>query len=123
MAGEGYQSAFRNPLSAIGMSGSSDGKPGRPSLVGEVLNRYLSRSGLAAKVEAASVIPEWEDRVGPQIAAVTTPLRVSEGTLFVGVATSAWLMELNLMKDELMRRINAGKKDGRIRQIVLVMNS
>jgi hypothetical protein len=31
-------------------------------------------------------------------------------------------MELDKMKDALLRRLNAGKKDGRIRQIVLVMN-
>jgi predicted nucleic acid-binding Zn ribbon protein len=105
------------------MTRSKDAKPGQPSLVGDVMNRYLARSGLAPKVEAASVIPEWEERVGPQIAAVTTPLRVSEGTLFVGVATSAWLMELNLMKEELLRRLNAGKRAGKIRQIVLVMAS
>jgi hypothetical protein len=37
------------------------------------------------------------------------------------VATSAWLMELNLMKGELMRRINAGRKEGRIRAIVFVI--
>jgi predicted nucleic acid-binding Zn ribbon protein len=104
------------------MTKPRDRKPGQPSLVGDVLSRYLSRSGMAPKVEAASVIPEWEERVGPQIAAVTTPLRVSEGTLFVGVSTSAWLMELDKMKDALLRRLNAGKKDGRIRQIVLVMN-
>jgi predicted nucleic acid-binding Zn ribbon protein len=72
-------------------------------------------------VEAASVLTDWAERVGPQIAAVTEPLRVSEGTLFVAVSTSPWMMELNLMKAELMRHVNAGKKEGRIEQIVFVM--
>lgn len=91
--------------------------------MGDVLSRFLNRSGLAAKVEAASVVPEWPNLVGPQIAAVTEPLRVSEGTLFVAVDTSAWIMELNLMKGELMRHLNAGKRAGRIEQIVFVMRS
>jgi len=95
---------------------------GKPQMVGDLLTRFLEKSGLAAKVEAASVVPEWESLVGPQIAAVTTPQRVSEGVLFVAVATSAWMMELNLMKAELMRRLNAGKGAGRIRQIVFVMD-
>ena len=86
-----------------------------------MLARFLSRSGLAPKVEAAGVLTEWPARVGPQIAGVTEPLRVSEGTLFVAVATSAWMMELNLLKSELLRRINAGKREGRIEQIVFVM--
>jgi predicted nucleic acid-binding Zn ribbon protein len=88
-----------------------------------VVAKFLARSGLAAKVEAASVVPEWENLVGPQIAAVTEPLRVSEGALFVAVSTSAWMMELTLMKGELMARLNAGKRQGRIQQIVFVMGS
>ncbi|CAN5680294.1 hypothetical protein BH23GEM3_BH23GEM3_06960 [soil metagenome] len=91
--------------------------------MGDVLSRFLNRSGLAAKVEAASVVPEWPRLVGPQIAAVTEPIRVSDGTLFVAVNTSAWIMELNLMKGELMRYLNAGKRAGRIEQIVFVMRS
>lgn len=89
-----------------------------------MLARFLDRSGLAPRVEAAAVIPEWADRVGPAIAAVTEPLRVSDGTLMVAVSTSAWMMELNLMKAELMRHLNAGKAPsaaGRIEQIVFVM--
>lgn len=93
----------------------------RPQLVGELVSRYLDRKGLTAKVEAASVVPEWDTLVGPGIAAVTRPIRVSDGTLIVGVATSAWMMELNLMKAELMRRLNAGKRAGRIEQVVFVM--
>ena len=100
-----------------------DPKAGKPQLVGDLLSRVLNRKGLGAKLEAASVIPEWESLVGPQIAAVTRPQRVSEGVLFVGVANSPWMMELNLMKAELMRRLNAGKGDGRIKQIVFVMGT
>ena len=86
-----------------------------------MLARFLDRAGLSAKVEAASALTDWAPRVGPQIAAVTEALRVSEGTLFVAVSTSAWLMELNLMKGDLMRHLNAGKTDGKVRQIVFVM--
>jgi predicted nucleic acid-binding Zn ribbon protein len=94
---------------------------GQPQQVGDLLAKYLNRSGLAPKVEAASVLGEWADRVGPQIAAVTQPLRVNEGTLFVAVSTSAWMMELNLMKGELMRHLNAGKGKGKLQQLVFVM--
>jgi predicted nucleic acid-binding Zn ribbon protein len=96
---------------------------GIPQLVGDVLAGFLNRAGLEAKVEAASVLSEWAERVGPQIAAVTEPLRVSEGTLFVAVATSPWMMELTLMKADILRRLNAGKKEGKIEQIVFVMGS
>ena len=95
---------------------------GIPQLVGDVLARFLDRSGLEPRVEAAAALSEWGSRVGPQIAAVTRPLRVSESTLFVAVSTSPWMMELNLMKGDLLRHLNAGKKKGRIEQIVFVMD-
>lgn len=103
------------------MSRSREPRPDRLQLVGELIPRFLQKKGLAAKVEAASVVPEWEELVGPGIAAVTHPIRVSDGTLVVAVSTSAWMMELSLMKGDLMRRLNAGKRDGRIEQLVFVM--
>jgi predicted nucleic acid-binding Zn ribbon protein len=99
-----------------------DPQAGRPQLVGDLVSRFLQRAGLSARVEAASILTEWSDLVGPQIAAVTRAQRLSDETLFVGVATSAWMMELNLMRAELLRRVNAGKREGRIRQIVFVMD-
>lgn len=94
---------------------------GTPQMVGDIVGRFLKKRGLTGKVEAASVIPEWPDLVGPQITRVTRPLRVSEGVLFVGVTSSAWMMELNLMKSDLMRRINAGKREGKIKQLIFLM--
>jgi len=94
---------------------------GQPQQVGDLVARFLDKSGLASRVEAATAITDWARLVGPQIAAVTNPTGMVEDTLFVSVATSAWMMELNLMKGELMRRINAGKKEGRIGHIVFVI--
>ncbi len=96
-------------------------KTSQPELLGDLIPRFFERQGIAGKVEAASVIPEWETLVGAGIAAVATPRGVSDGVLFVAVATSAWMMELNLMKPEIIRRLNAGKRAGRIQQIVFVL--
>jgi predicted nucleic acid-binding Zn ribbon protein len=103
------------------VSPKRDTAAGRPQPLSEALSRFLERSGLAPKLEAASIIPEWADRVGPEIAAVTEPIRLSEGTLFVGVSTSAWMMELSMMKHHLLRRINAGRGAGRVSSIVFLM--
>ena len=59
--------------------------------------------------------------MGPQIAAVATPESVgADGTLFVRVATSPWMTELQLMAPQIMARVNAGRGEGgtgRIRTI------
>ncbi|HEX7090697.1 MAG TPA: DUF721 domain-containing protein [Longimicrobiales bacterium] len=92
-----------------------------PAPVGQVLASYLERAGLAEKVEEAGAVPSWPEVVGPAIAAVTTPLRVSRGALVVAVRSSAWLMELKLMEGEILKRLNAGRRRGRLARIRFVM--
>jgi predicted nucleic acid-binding Zn ribbon protein len=79
----------------------------RPEALGDVLASYLASSGLARRVEQASVIPEWTTLVGPQIAAVTEPLLITaDGTLFVAVSSSPWMSELSLMERQLLSAVN-----------------
>jgi predicted nucleic acid-binding Zn ribbon protein len=92
-----------------------------PKQVRETLQKYLDKAGISEKIEAASVVPEWPRLVGEGIAGVTTPLRVSNGVLLVGVRSSAWLAELKLMEREIISRLNAGKTRGRISSIRFVM--
>jgi predicted nucleic acid-binding Zn ribbon protein len=90
----------------------------------EALDGYLGRSGLSKRLQQAQVIPDWARLVGPQIAAVTRPDSVApDGTLFVRVATSAWMTELQLMAPEIMARVNAGRSPGRIRTIRWLLSS
>jgi predicted nucleic acid-binding Zn ribbon protein len=101
-------------------------RAGKPVAIGEVLERYLARlgGGLAKRLKQAQVIPDWARLVGPQIAAVTQPESVApDGTLFVRVATSPWMNELQLMAPEIMARINAGRGPGRIRTIRWLLSS
>jgi predicted nucleic acid-binding Zn ribbon protein len=92
-----------------------------PQPVGDLVASFLDRSGLAPRVAAATVLTEWGSLVGPQIAAVTSATGLQDDTLFVAVANSAWMMELNLMKGALIKRVNTGRKEGRIQHIVFVM--
>jgi predicted nucleic acid-binding Zn ribbon protein len=96
----------------------SERKSRRPVAVREALQSYLARTGLERRLAQAQVVPEWPRLVGPQIAKVTEPESVTaDGTLFVRVATSAWMTELQLMAPEIMARLNAGRGPGRIKTI------
>lgn len=92
-------------------------KESGPSQLSELLKKFLAKSEVGEQIEAASVVPEWSERVGPAIAAVTTPLRVSQGTLVVGVRSSAWLTELKMMERDIISKVNAGRARGRIERI------
>ena len=89
-----------------------------PVPVSDAIASYVKRSGLAARISQAEVIPEWTRLVGPQIAAVTRPEKIgADGTLFVRVSTSQWMTELQLMMPDIMARLNAGRGAGRIRTV------
>jgi predicted nucleic acid-binding Zn ribbon protein len=94
---------------------------GKPTKLGDALQSYLRDSGLEERVEEAAVLPDWEERVGTAIAAVSMAVSVSRGVLLVAVRTSGWLMELRLMEREILRRLNEGRERGRIQRIRFVM--
>lgn len=85
----------------------ADEKQHKTASIGEALTSFLAKSGLAPRVEQAAVIPEWGSLVGPQIAAVTNPLSVTQdGLLFVAVSTHGWMAELSMLEPELLKRLN-----------------
>lgn len=89
--------------------------------VGDVLGGFLKKAGLRESVLRAGVADEWGDRVGEAIAGVTRAQGVREATLIVEVRSSSWLMELNLMKAEILRRVNEGRTEALIEKIVFVL--
>jgi predicted nucleic acid-binding Zn ribbon protein len=93
-------------------------KKDRPRPIGDALSSFLEQSGIARRVNQASVIPEWAQLVGTQIALVTEPLSIArDGTLFVAVKTSAWMNELSLLEPQLLASINAKPERAKIIRI------
>lgn len=95
--------------------------PGVPERVGEALSRVLEKLGVAKEVASQSAIPRWDEVVGEKIASVTRARAVSGDVLFVEVRSSAWLTELNLMRREILRRLNAGRPEARIERVVFTL--
>lgn len=65
----------------------------------------LAFHGLSDRVRAERLITEWTELVGPKIAQRTRPDGISERTLWIEVATSAWLQELNLLRPQLLANL------------------
>ena len=84
--------------------------------IGEILTGYLERRKLQPRLQQASVINDWKELVGQQLAKVTAPDSVDrEGTLRVRVQSAAWLQELQLMSPTIIKELaRKGKKIKRI---------
>jgi predicted nucleic acid-binding Zn ribbon protein len=87
-----------------------------PSTIGETLKAYFGRHGLIRRVRQASVVNEWADIVGEQVASVTEPDSVGkDGTLRVRVRSAAWMQELQLMSPTIVRQL--GERGKSIKRI------
>jgi predicted nucleic acid-binding Zn ribbon protein len=85
------------------------------------MERFLEASGVAEQVKRQGALDGWAEMVGEAIAGVTRARSLADGTLFVEVRSSAWLMELELMKGEILRRLNAGLEGAALERIVFVL--
>ncbi len=89
----------------------------RPTSLAEALDSYLKKSGFVKRLQQASVVEEWAELVGPQIASVTVAESVSpDGVLRILVATAPWANELSLMTPKILALVNRGRS-GRIKEI------
>ncbi|NNF13474.1 MAG: DUF721 domain-containing protein [Gemmatimonadetes bacterium] len=86
-----------------------------------VLSDVLDEAGVADHVERVRVLELWPEIVGDQVARVTRARSVDESTLIVEVRNSAWLMELNMLKGDIIGRANERLDDVSVDKIVFVL--
>jgi predicted nucleic acid-binding Zn ribbon protein len=90
--------------------------------VGDLLDELLGKRGLGVQIQRIGALDAWSDAVGAKISDVTEAKTVVASTLFVEVRSSAWLMELSLMRRALLERVNAELGgEGAIDRIVLTL--
>jgi len=73
-----------------------------PQTASAAVAAALEFHGITDEVRAGRVVTEWSELVGPRIAQRTRPDGVVDRVLWVEVATSAWLHELNLLRPQLL---------------------
>ncbi len=89
--------------------------------MGSILAGILEKHGVRDQVERLNLLEAWPSIVGDRLASVTHPRGVDDATLFVEVRSSAWLMELNMMKGEFLVRVNEHLDDLPLERIVFVL--
>jgi Dna[CI] antecedent, DciA len=67
----------------------------------DAIRDVLALRGIADEVRAQRVLTEWGELVGPKIASRTRPDGVTDRVLYIEVASSAWMHELNLLKAQI----------------------
>src|SRR5690349_19105714 len=73
--------------------------------VQQMLGPAIGREEVIRMARAQRVLREWDQIVGPSMAARSHPERFDRGTVWVAVEGSAWAQELRMIKDVLLDRL------------------
>ncbi len=68
---------------------------------------------------SANPIGDWGDLVGEQVARYTFPKSLKKKVLVIAAFDSVWKHHLEQLKEVLIQRINAGRRDPIVEQIVI----
>lgn len=98
-----------------------EGKKGEPVPIALVLDGVLRSTGVHEQVQRATAVDEWAEKVGEAIAKVARPRMVSGSVLVVEVRSSPWLNELDMMRDEILTRLNRNRTEAPIEGLRFVL--
>jgi predicted nucleic acid-binding Zn ribbon protein len=72
------------------------------------------RSETAPETLLAAVQSSWRAAVGDQIAAEAEPISERDGEVTVACDSATWAQELDLLSDDLLKRLNAALPEPRV---------
>ncbi|HKL48019.1 MAG TPA: DUF721 domain-containing protein [Desulfuromonadales bacterium] len=85
--------------------------------VSRLLETILKQQGMEGKLKEFRTWIVWEKAVGPQIAKNARPLRIRDGVLELRVAHPVWMQQLQLMKPQLLQKLNERLEGAHIRDL------
>ena len=94
-----------------------------PRPLAEAINRLITERGLAAAAGRETLTEIWSAAAGPEVASRTRVMGLKNGTLEIGVTSSALLNELvGFHNQAILDAIQADERGGRIRRIRFRLN-
>lgn len=73
--------------------------------IGSVMRRLLAEKGYASVESVQQLADAWTKIVGPVLAGLTRPRKVSRGVLMVDVANSQAMQEIHFQKAKLLKQL------------------
>ncbi|MBI1822798.1 MAG: DUF721 domain-containing protein [Nitrospirae bacterium] len=92
---------------------------GRPQQISEILKPLLKRYGLETQIQIYTLVEEWKELVGNQLASHTLPYQLKFHKLFLYVDSPAWMNQLIYLKEELKNKINKEVGENWVQDIVM----
>lgn len=74
--------------------------------ISELLSQYLRQQGMETPLLQRRIVDTWDSLMGPTIAQYTTEKFIKNQVLFVKILNPALRQDLNMMRSQLVKRLN-----------------
>jgi predicted nucleic acid-binding Zn ribbon protein len=115
-AGEPWQRNF-SPRSRAAKPSAGRERVDDPAPLAAAIDGLVTDTGWELAVKAGSLNGRWQEIVGADLAAHTSPDGLADGELTVIADSTAWATQLRLLAAELVRRLNAELGEGTVRRV------
>ena len=72
----------------------------------DILNKALHSQGMDKRLQQENAVVIWEDIVGSRIAKAAKAIRIDRGTLLIEVKSSAWKQQIQMLKPDIIKKLN-----------------
>jgi predicted nucleic acid-binding Zn ribbon protein len=85
--------------------------------LGAILKDTLEDQGIEGRIREEGAVAFWEEIVGESIAKNTKAVKIYRGELLVEVKSAAWKQQIQMMKRQIISKINQRLGKGTVKQI------
>jgi hypothetical protein len=96
-------------------------KKSKQNKISRLIPSLLQDKGWEIQLDLHSIFPRWKELVGEEMAEYAQPLKIDRGVLWVEVANSSWLQQLQYEKLELLDILNSCFRLSSLRDIKMVL--
>lgn len=92
---------------------------GKPKPVSVALETAVKELGIERKLKEQEVILRWKEIVGDAVARHSVPGKIENGLLRIHVPDAVWRQEIQLAREQMIRKINRAVGWQVVREIIV----
>lgn len=89
--------------------------------ISQLIPNLLQDRGWEVQLDLHSIFPRWKELVGDEMSEYAQPLKIDRGVLWLEVANSSWLQQLQYEKLELLDILNSCFRLSSLKDIKMVL--
>jgi len=89
--------------------------------ISQLIPNLLQDRGWEVQLDLHSIFPRWKELVGDEMSEYAQPLKIDRGVLWLEVANSSWLQQLQYEKMELLDTLNSCFRLSSLKDIKMVL--